>query len=598
MRSIGRILSHVRELTPYYVGIVACAVLVALTGLASPFLIGRATDQIVALTGGTGGSIRTVIGLAVGLLVADLVNTLISNYGGYLGDQMAARLRAALSFRYYRKLLGLPQRYFDHQLTGTIIGRLNRSITEITQFLNSFSNNFFPMLITLVAVLVITAAYWWPLTVLLVLIFPIYTWLTALTSTKWQAWERAKNEQVDLAGGRFAEVIGQIRVVKSFVAERRELAAFRGHYDTTIELTGKQSAWWHQMDVARRAALNLVFFGIYLMIFLRTVSGHFSVGDLVLLIQLVNLVRQPVTNMSYLVDTAQRAVAGSRDYFAVMDQTPEREDVGGPASTPAVVLDPGTPMVRFDHVRFGYGEDPDVLADITFDVAPGERVALVGESGGGKTTLVSLLLGLYPPRSGEIRIAGYPTGELGLEQLRAMTGVVFQDPSLFSGTIEENIAYGRPDADEQVIEQAAIRANADAFIRAFPDGYRSTIGERGLKLSGGQKQRIAVARAMVKDAPILVLDEATSSLDNRAERLVQEGLDTLMADRTSIIIAHRLSTISAVDRIITLRDGRIDEVGTPEELATSGGIYAELLALQASKSRRDRRKLRDYDIAG
>jgi ATP-binding cassette subfamily B protein len=195
-------------------------------------------------------------------------------------------------------------------------------------------------------------------------------------------------------------------------------------------------------------------------------------------------------------------------------------------------------------------------------------------------------------------VDGRPVGDIPLTELRAQVGVVFQDPALFSGTIRENIAYGRPDASEADLEAAARRAHAHHFILGLPGGYDAGIGERGVKLSGGQKQRIAVARALLKDAPILVLDEATSSLDSKAERLVQAGLEELMADRTTLIIAHRLSTISAVDRIITLRDGRIEEIGTPAELATTGGIYAELLALQASATKAGRALLQRYEILG
>lgn len=246
-------------------------------------------------------------------------------------------------------------------------------------------------------------------------------------------------------------------------------------------------------------------------------------------------------------------------------------------------------------MSFGYGEDC-VLKRISFAVARGERIALVSESGGGKTTLVNLLMGLYRPDAGTILIGGVDTATMPLDQVRSLIGVVFQDASLFSGTIAENITYGHPGASASAMEKAATRANVHEFVAKLREGYASQIGERGLKLSGGQKQRIAVARAMLKDAPILVLDEATSALDSRSERLVQAGLDELMADRTSLIIAHRLSTISTVDRIITLRDGRIDEIGTPDELATSGGIYAELLALQAAGTKRDRRRLQRFDI--
>ncbi|MEL4506238.1 ABC transporter ATP-binding protein [Luteococcus sp. H138] len=596
MRSLVRILAAVKELRWYYTGIIICSVLTAATGLATPFIIKAATDEVVASLQGQGRGIAVVIWLAVALLAADLANTLISNVGGYLGDVMAARLRARLSQRYFHKLLTLPQRYYDTALTGTIISRLQRSITETTQFLQSFSNNFFPMLLTLVASLAITAWYSPWISLLLLIIFPTYMWLTTLTSKKWQRLEGEKNTHVDIAGGRFAEVIGQIRVVKSFVQEKRELATFGEHYDATVGLTQQQSRYWHSMDAARRGAMNLIFFGVYALIFVRTMQGAFTVGVMVLLIQLVNLAKQPAMMMSYLVDTAQRAIAGSRDYFQVMAEPQERDALAAPVVAAPRVLDADEPMIQFDDASFGYEDGHEVLHDVSFAIGQGERVAFVGESGGGKTTLVSLLLGLYELDRGQVRVAGHAITETPTELLRGSVGVVFQDASLFSGTIRENIAYANPQATDEQIQQAAREANAHAFIMGFEDGYDTLIGERGLKLSGGQKQRIAVARAMLKDAPILVLDEATSALDSKSERLVQEGLDRLMHGRTSVIIAHRLSTIASVDRVVTLRDGRVDEIGTPAELATTGGIYAELLALQAAGSKRDRKKLKEFDI--
>ena len=596
MRSLVQILAAVKELRWYYTGIIVCSVLAAVTGLAAPFIIKSATDEVVAATQGHGRGVQAVIWLAVALLVADLANTLITNVGGYLGDVMAARLRARLSDRYYEKLLLLPQRYFDTALTGTIISRLQRSISETTQFLQGFSNNFFPMILTLVASLVITAWYSPWIALLLLVIFPTYTWLTALTSKRWQRLEGEKNSHIDLAGGRFAEVVGQIRVVKSFVQEKRELLTFTRHYDATIGLTKEQSRYWHSMDAARRGVMNVIFFAIYAIIFVRTVQGAFTVGVMVLLIQLVNMAKQPAMMMSYLVDTAQRAIAGSKDYFAVMAEEQERPALA--AEVPATIrrqLPDGEQMIEFRDVTFGYEEGEDVLHGIDFGIRQGERVAFVGESGGGKTTLVSLLLGLYSPRSGDVMLAGHDIDETPTEVLRSQVGVVFQDASLFSGTIRENIAYAHPDASDEAIVRAATEANAAEIINRFSNGYDTVIGERGLKLSGGQKQRIAVARAMLKDAPILVLDEATSALDSKSERLVQEGLDRLMQGRTSVIIAHRLSTIATVDRIITLKDGHVDEIGTPAELATTGGIYAELLSLQTG-TRRDRKKLKDFDI--
>ncbi len=596
MRSIVQVLTSARQLWPYYLAIVACSVLVAAAGLVSPFLLKAATDELVAMAGGAPRDVTPLVWLAVGLLAVEAGASVISNVAGYLGDVMASRLRALLSGRYFAKLLRLPQRYFDNELTGTVIGRLSRTIGEITQFFNFFANNLFPMLLQLIASIVILGYYSLPIALLVVAMYPVFTWLTTITSRRWQRLEKQKNAEVDVANGRFAEAVAQIRVVKSFVSEVRELASFRARYDATVGVTREQSAYWHRMDVARRVALNVMFFGIYLVVFFRTADGSFSVGTMVLLIQIVTMARMPVANMSFFVDNAQRAIAGSRDYFSVMAEPVESTELPVPKPDwPAV---PAAPAVSFEDVDFSYDDGPDVLHDVSFDIAHGERIAFVGESGGGKTTLVSLLLRLYRPASGTIRVDGVDLADVDLGQVRDRIGVVFQDPSLFSGTIRENIAYADPTTPLPALEVAARRANAASFIDAQPDRYETQIGERGLKLSGGQKQRIAVARAMVKDAPILVLDEATSSLDSKAERQVQQGLEELMHGRTTLIIAHRLSTISSVDRIVTLKNGRVDEIGTPEELATSGGIYSELLALQASSSRADRKRLAAYDIAG
>ena len=626
MSSLLRIVRFTRSLAPLYTAVILCSVLTSAAALAVPFLIGSATDTVAGAVSSetpAATAVRTVVLLAAAVLLAELLNTVISNIGGWFGDVMSNRMRTILSVRYYEKLLHLPQRWFDGEITGTIVARLNRSITEITNFAKTMSNSFASMLITTVAVLAISAWYAWPLTVLLLIVFPVYVWLTSLTSVKWQRLEAEKNEQVDIASGRFAEVVGQIRVVKSFVRERGELEDFSRRFRSTDATTRAQSTHWHRMDVIRRAFLNLIFFGIYVIIFVRTVQGGFSLGEMVLLIQLMSMAKAPVESMSWVIDSAQRAIAGSKDYFRVMEtpvdprtaavmaarpedardaghadgtagELPEGSD-GGTSTALTIAPVAGAPVVAFRNVSFAYEDGEDVLHGIDFQVERGEKIALVGESGGGKSTIVNLLLGLYEPRAGSIEVVGRPSADLPLDQLRARIGVVFQDASLFSGTIRENIAYGRPEASEEEVVEAARRANADIFIRRFDGGYEQVIGERGLKLSGGQRQRIAVARAILKDAPVLVLDEATSALDTKAEIQVQKGLEQLMAGRTSLIIAHRLSTIAGVDRIITLRDGNIDEIGSPAELAASGGIYAQLLALQNSG---DSRRLARFDITG
>ncbi len=600
---------------PYYLVILLCSIFTAIASLATPFVLKFATDAVVASLNGEGGStVRTIFTFAGLYLVVQLFMTIVSNYGGYKGDIMGQKMRSLLSTRYFHKLLSLPQSYFDTQLTGTVVSRLNRSIAEVTFFIKSMSNNFFSMIVTTVAVLVVMFIYYWPLAVLLLIIYPSYLWLTGLTSRKWQVWEKDKNDHVDRAGGRFNEVISQLRVVKSFGTQARELAGFAGHFTSTVSLTESQSKHWHSMDVYRRAILNLVFFAMYLLIFWKTLTREFSLGDMVLMIQLMAMASQPVSMLSWIIDSAQRAVAGSREYFEVMSlpDDPRAASVIPPTVTSTIdavrsgsgeAAETGSrqlpdPVIEFHGVDFAYDNEQPVLHGIDLSIRRGEKIAFVGESGGGKSTLMSLLQGLYMPTSGSVRVAGFDTSTSTLGQLRSAMGMVFQDASLFSGTIAENIAYARPDAPREAIIDAARQANADVFVQRFTDGYDSLIGERGLKLSGGQKQRIAVARAILKDAPILILDEATSALDTRSERIVQDALDRLMVGRTSLIIAHRLSTISSVDRIVTLENGRILETGTPAELAQSGGVYAELLRLQMSASAADRKRLKEFGIVG
>ncbi len=614
--AFSRILRSTKELVPFYVIVMIASVLTAVLALATPFLVKNATDTIVGSIQGNitkDAALTTVIWLAVALLAVELTSNIVKNIGGWFGDVMATRMRQILSNRYFAKLLALPQRYYDVQVTGTIISRLDRSILGLTQFLQSFANNFFSMLLTVAMILVVTAIYYWPLALLLAIIFPMYLWLTALTSKKWVVWEKDKNDQIDLAQGRFAEVIGQVKVVKSFVTELRELGIFQKHFADTVDITREQSRYWHWMDFIRMGGMNLIFFAIYLTLFWQTINGHFSLGDMVLLLQLVVMARQPASMMSWLVDTAQRAAAGSREYFEAMEEieeasTPpallEASRLGGPmlvdekdvdaAMVPQLSTPSAGPVFAFESVDFAYNEGEPVIHDVSFAAQRGQKVALVGESGGGKSTLVNLLLGLYQPSAGRLTVCGKDVADMSSAELRSSVGVVFQEPALFSGTIRENIAYAKPHATQEEIERVAHRANAHDFIMGFKDGYDTVIGERGLRLSGGQKQRIAVARAMLKDAPVLVLDEATSALDTKAERVVQAGLEKLMAGRTTLVIAHRLSTIADVDTIVTLDQGHVDEVGSPAELAVSGGIYSELLKLTNSASEEDKARLKRF----
>ncbi|HSH31152.1 MAG TPA: ABC transporter ATP-binding protein, partial [Candidatus Saccharimonadales bacterium] len=566
-------------------------VVIALLNQATPFLLKFIVDGIVSnLTGGSVAASYLML-LVVLIFASNLAITLLSNISGYIGDLLGARLNTLLSTRYYDHILGLPLDYYDNEITGRITSRLERSITTISQLITSFANNFIGFFLTSAITLVILAYYSWPIALLLGALFPFYIWLTTLSSKSWQAKQEGINQDIDYAGGRFIESVGAIRVVKSFVREAAESRLYAERRSSVERQTKVQSVQWHKYDVVRRLGLNLAFFFIYGFIVWQTFRGRFSLGDMTLLLQLTTQAQFPLFASSFIVEAIQRAAAGSKDFFEVMQTAASITD-----APDASELKVRQGRVEIRDVKFSYGGGTTVLGGVSFAIAPGTKLALVGESGEGKTTISNLLLRLYQPSGGQILIDGVDITTVTQASLRRQIGVVFQEPALFSGTAAENICYGKPQASAQAMQAAAKAANAHDFISKLPQGYDTEIGERGVKLSGGQKQRIAIARAILKDAPILILDEATSSLDSKAEREVQEALAVLMAGRTTLIIAHRLSTIAGVDMVVGLRGGRVAEAGPPEQLAGGSGIYAELLQLQ-TPTKANKAKLKKYDLA-
>ncbi|MCA9346590.1 ABC transporter ATP-binding protein [Candidatus Saccharibacteria bacterium] len=587
MKHVFKILREGNELWRQYVLIGFLNVSLSLMSVAMPILSGWAVDE---MRKGSQADIRYMLILAFGIFLLDLFPTFISNINGYIGDQVSARLNKILSEKYYAKLLSLPQSYFDSELTGKIINRLSRSIVQITNFIQMMSNNFLQFIFSTAIGLLVIAHYSLEIAILLFALYPIFVLMTVKSSGKWQAYQKKKNEHNDIALGRFNEAVGQIKVVKSYVQENHEKSFFAQHFTEILNINKPQSKHWHVQDIRRRLILNVIFFGVFAFIFYKGAKGYITPGAAVTLILQAMNIRIPIFTISWLVENTQRAVADSKDYFDVMSIKPSIKD-----EPKAMDLKVNKGMVEFRQVEFSYDGTNRVLKGISLDIKPNTKVALVGESGEGKTTITNLLLRLYDVSGGSISIDKQDISKVTQSSLRENIGVVFQDPSLFSGTIRENIAYANPKATDNEIKKAARAANAHEFIEKFKEGYDTEIGERGLKLSGGQKQRIAIARALLKDAPILILDEATSSLDSKSERLVHEALERLMANRTTIIIAHRLSTIQKVNTIVTIKNGQIDEIGSPKQLSRTGGIYAQLLSLQ-SKSESDLKQLKKFDL--
>ena len=593
MRDIWRIIKFTSELWRYYVAVSLFTILLAGMSQLQPLFTKGAVDQIAKLLQGGHADVTLVAIFAGAIFLTDFGQTIFSNIAGYLGDILSAKIQRRMSERYFEHLLKLPQQYFDTELTGTIINRMSRGIGQITNFINMLSNNFLQFIFSTVFSLIIVFHYSWQVGLMLLTLYPVFIYLTTRTSQRWQGYQKVINHEQDAASGRFAEAIGQVKVVKSYLQEKRELKIFGSHFAVAVNTTYPQSRYWHRQDVVRRIVLNLIFFVIYAYIFVETARGGYTLGTMVLLISYAQLIRIPLFSISFLVDQTQKALANTRDYFEAMDVQPAITDA---RDAPSLVVEYGA--VVFRDVEFAYDRTSSVLKGVSFELPAGSKTALVGESGEGKTTITSLLLRLYELNAGAITIDGQSISAVTQTSLRQNVAVVFQEPALFSGSVRENIAYANPQATEAEVIAAAKAANAHQFIMKFEKGYDSEIGERGLKLSGGQKQRLAIARALLKDAPLLILDEATSSLDSKSERTVHEALERLMRGRTTLIIAHRLSTIQAVDQIVTIKNGRVDEVGSPHDLAATHGIYAQLLALQQGSSEANKQKLKRYEIAG
>lgn len=595
MKAIWKIIKYSKVLWPYYTAISIFVLILAGLNLVVPFVTKGLVDGIVSKYSGQDVSLH-YMGMLVALGgLASVIATLLSNLNGYWGDIMSVKLNSLLSERYFAHLMKLPIGFYDNEITGKITARLDRSIGTISQLMQTLANNFVQFFLTTIVTLIVIAFYSWPVALLLAIIFPIYIWITHLSSESWQKRQEGINKDLDVGNGRFVESIVQVRVVKSFVMEASELLFF-GKKRRSIEVqTNGQSIEWHKYDVYRRLALNVIFTLITGVIIYQAYIGTYNLGTMTLLLTLSTQAQFPLFGSSFIIDALQRATAGSKDYFDIMDIQADIVDKAG--AKPLKIRDA---RVEYQNVGFAYEKGKSVLKNVSFTIDPGKKLALVGESGEGKSTLANLMLRFYELNEGNILIDGQPINDVTQESLRSNIGVVFQEPQLFSGNVKDNISYGVKKPTQKQLVAAAKAANAYEFIKKLPKGFDTEIGERGVKLSGGQKQRIAIARAIMKNPPILILDEATSSLDSKAEHEVQTALERLMANRTTMIIAHRLSTISDVDTVVGIKNGQVVEIGSPQELAKrKTGIYKELLDLQnISKTAAGKAKLKKLDMVG
>jgi len=603
MQPIFRIIKFTKQYAPWYIFMGFFVILVSLLSLVGPYISKLLVDAIVGQLSGKPAEVSYIITLLAIYIGSDISITTLTAVGQWVGDLLSVKLQTFLSRRFYEHILSLHIGYFDNEITGKIVNRLYRGITSITDFIQNMLNNFLPFFLTAIVTIVLLAHYSPVIAVLLAILFPLYILISNKSSHDWMAIEEEKNTIVDTSQGRVFESLVGIRVVKSFAAEAAELVGFLKDRMAVESLAKKQTKQWHSYDFIRRFALNIILFGIFSYIVYWTFQKRFTLGEMTFLLQLVQQARFPLFAMSFILGQIQQASAGSADYFKVLETKTEIHDRPGADTLRLKTCKSHDPFIKFNNINFTYESGKHVLKDVSFTIFKGDKFALVGESGQGKSTIVNLLLRYYEPQEGTITLCDENIQNVTQKSLHDQIAVVFQESLLFSGSIMDNIRYGKPDATDEMVIRAAKAANAHEFIVGLPDGYNSTIGERGVKLSGGQKQRIAIARAMIKNAPIIILDEATSSLDSKSEIEVQKGLEELLKGRTSIIIAHRLSTIATATHILVLANGQVAQYGSHRELlGDRKGMYAQLVALQASllkaPSEDTKEKLQSFDLVG
>lgn len=556
-----------------------------------PFFLKFIVDNIQLQITSREGSLSQVSLLMIGVLVINLLASSLNSLSMRFGDYINSRLRRFLTEKFYSKVFTLPQRYFDSEISGKIINQLNRGIQSIQDLMGMLTNFVLPALFQSIFTIGILFYYSFSIGLLAFLIFPAYILISNYSTKKWGREEVKKNQLEDISRGRIGEVISNVRLVRGFMTQNLEWKFVSRTLKKVNEIYDRQSTVYHIINFFREFSLELVLIAISLIVFNQTFRGVFTLGEMVLILQLMNLMRRPLFAMSFILERIQQAESGSKEYFEIMN-LPSEEVLNMDALPSNQIIK--KPAIKFDQVSFKYDQKGRaILHDLSFTIPAGQTVALVGHSGAGKSTIINLILKYYHPTSGEIYLNNRPYSQLTHQEIRSHISLVFQDNELFSTTVKENVVYGLDHISDHEIKEALKKANAYDFVMQLPNKLDSAIGERGVKLSGGQKQRIQIARAIMHNAPILILDEATSSLDSKSENMIQEAMEELMKDKLVIIIAHRFSTIQNADRILVVDNGRLVDAGEPKVLANKQGIYSELLGYQIAGNQK---LLAKYDL--